>query len=284
MNFYQISGIPSDFGVVLLTLSLILLLTPYFSGVDFGIIKTPKLRVQTQKRLKTIGPLIMIICLLLYLPIWNQFFRITLFPRLGSSASPLLGQSIRIGTSDANYRIEVSVRNPSETEDRLIDRVMIIARSGDDNCAYLLSPPSTSFEISDELLLLPDEENAASADNTSFSFQGAVTEEQDRDFVYQVIGSYTVSYGCETVRSLTLSFDTSIVVPKNSPIQFQIILPRDLHITNHVESSFSDTTNIDSTNIDSLLDVMGNDVLKSFPYVEINVWDSEVLEPILFVK
>src|SRR3989304_134035 len=44
MNFFEVSGIPSEYGVLLLTLCLILALSPYFSGVDFGIIKIPRFK------------------------------------------------------------------------------------------------------------------------------------------------------------------------------------------------------------------------------------------------
>ncbi len=58
MNIFEIFGIPSEFGLSLLTVSLILFLSPYFSGVDFGVIKIPKLKIKTKKWLKFVGPVL----------------------------------------------------------------------------------------------------------------------------------------------------------------------------------------------------------------------------------
>ena len=54
-------GIPDEFGVIVLTFSFVLLLTPYLSGSDFGIFKIPDLTEKINKKLKYIGPIIFIL-------------------------------------------------------------------------------------------------------------------------------------------------------------------------------------------------------------------------------
>ena len=88
MNVFDIFGIPSEFGLSLLTLSLILFLSPYFSGVDFGVIKIPKLKIKTKKWLKFVGPILLLASVSLYLPYLVEI----LFPFKGTKPSY---QSIR---------------------------------------------------------------------------------------------------------------------------------------------------------------------------------------------
>jgi hypothetical protein len=61
--------IPQAFGAVLLSLSLILTLAPYFAGHDFGIFKIPSFREPTNRRLKFGGPIALALAIVLHLPI-----------------------------------------------------------------------------------------------------------------------------------------------------------------------------------------------------------------------
>ena len=70
-NAFNKIGLPNEFGVVLLIFSFILLIAPYLSGFDFGIFKIPRFSKKTKQRLKYIGPIIFIICLLLYYPFFE---------------------------------------------------------------------------------------------------------------------------------------------------------------------------------------------------------------------
>lgn len=69
-SFFKISGLPDSFGVVLLVFSFILLLAPYFSGADFGLFKIPAVTEYAKKLLKIIGPVLFILCILSFVPIF----------------------------------------------------------------------------------------------------------------------------------------------------------------------------------------------------------------------
>jgi hypothetical protein len=51
---------------------LILVLAPYFSGLDFGVIKIPAFNPDLQKRLKWIGPIIMLLIISIHIPFYNS--------------------------------------------------------------------------------------------------------------------------------------------------------------------------------------------------------------------
>lgn len=69
VSLFKLSGLPDPFGIVLLIFSFILLLSPYFSGADFGIFKVPLFTPLTKKWLKLIGPIIFFLCVFSFLPI-----------------------------------------------------------------------------------------------------------------------------------------------------------------------------------------------------------------------
>ncbi|HAC63753.1 MAG TPA: hypothetical protein DCF68_09485 [Cyanothece sp. UBA12306] len=68
-SIYEFFGLPSQFGVILLTFGFILVLSPYLSGLDFGIFKIPKLDKNIQEQLKFLGPPIFILFIVFFLPI-----------------------------------------------------------------------------------------------------------------------------------------------------------------------------------------------------------------------
>jgi len=72
-SLFTLAGLPGEFGVTLLLFSFILLLTPYFSGSDFGILKIPKLSLSSKKKLKYAGPLAISLAIALQLPFFPAF-------------------------------------------------------------------------------------------------------------------------------------------------------------------------------------------------------------------
>lgn len=58
---YELIGLPETFGVVLLTFGLVLALSPFFSGVDFGIFQVPAFDTTTVKTLRIAGPAVFIV-------------------------------------------------------------------------------------------------------------------------------------------------------------------------------------------------------------------------------
>ena|SRR6266568_411028 len=69
-SLFKMSGLPEPFGVVLLVFSLILLLTPYFSGAGFGLFTIPIVNERAKKLLKIIGPILFVSCILFFVPIF----------------------------------------------------------------------------------------------------------------------------------------------------------------------------------------------------------------------
>jgi hypothetical protein len=67
VSIFKWLGLPEAVATVLLILSIILLLAPYFSG-NLGILNIPDFTPVVKKRLKLIGPIIVILCVLFFLP------------------------------------------------------------------------------------------------------------------------------------------------------------------------------------------------------------------------
>jgi SAM-dependent methyltransferase len=68
---FELINLPKEFGVIILIFSLILLVSPYFEGLDFGIFKVPTFKVSTKNFLKYFGPAFFIIVILLFVRIWK---------------------------------------------------------------------------------------------------------------------------------------------------------------------------------------------------------------------
>lgn len=71
ISIIKLTGLPDIFVGLLLILSLIFVLAPYFPGKDFGPIKIPMFTPSAQKRLKIIGPIIFLGLVTLFLPLIN---------------------------------------------------------------------------------------------------------------------------------------------------------------------------------------------------------------------
>jgi hypothetical protein len=72
ISSYNKVGLPDAFATILLGFAFILLIAPYFSNADFGIIKVPDFQPQTKAKLIVLGPLIMLAVCLLFLPVWRN--------------------------------------------------------------------------------------------------------------------------------------------------------------------------------------------------------------------
>jgi hypothetical protein len=74
-NILQLLGLPSEFGILLLILSLILTLAPYLAGNDFGLMKIPNFDDSIKRKLKYIGPLSLLLVFSLhfnYKVMWSK--------------------------------------------------------------------------------------------------------------------------------------------------------------------------------------------------------------------
>ena len=71
ISLFEWSRLPMPFGVAVLLLLLIFLLSPYFSGSNFGLFNIPQF-AETQKRaLKIIGPVLFVLSIFSFLPLWT---------------------------------------------------------------------------------------------------------------------------------------------------------------------------------------------------------------------
>ena len=67
-SMLQRAGWPDQICLVLFTLALVLTLSPYLGGVDFGGIKVPKLPTQVTRVMYFLGPMLLLASLLLFIP------------------------------------------------------------------------------------------------------------------------------------------------------------------------------------------------------------------------
>lgn len=71
-NTLQLMGIPKEFGLVLLTLALILAISPYLGSTDLGIFKVPSFSPRVTQVLYFLGPILLFVTVLLFFPIRKQ--------------------------------------------------------------------------------------------------------------------------------------------------------------------------------------------------------------------
>jgi len=67
----EVLGVPKEFGSILLILALILLISPYVGGTDWGIFKVPQFSQRTTMVLRWLGPLLFLASILLFVP-WRR--------------------------------------------------------------------------------------------------------------------------------------------------------------------------------------------------------------------
>lgn len=71
-NIYQLLGIPEAVGIVVFTFALILTLSPFFPNTDFGIFKVPDFPSSISKKIRIIGPILLIFSIAVYMPIFVE--------------------------------------------------------------------------------------------------------------------------------------------------------------------------------------------------------------------
>lgn len=74
---YQSLGIPDPVSATFVALFIILTLSSWAAGQDFGIFKIPNFNNTTKKRLKIIGPLLLTFSLLAFIPFWSSTSKIS---------------------------------------------------------------------------------------------------------------------------------------------------------------------------------------------------------------
>jgi len=92
-NTLDLLGVPKEIGIILVTLCIILAISPYLGGSDLGIFKVPKLPIRSSQVLRYLGPLLFLLGLLLFLPCWRR-----------SSAPPLF--AVRAVDTNSKYRLQ----------------------------------------------------------------------------------------------------------------------------------------------------------------------------------
>jgi VHL beta domain len=71
-NTYEQLGLPAHIGEILFVMSLVLTLSPYLSGADFGIFRVPAFPDPIRKHLKLLGPILLAASTLLFFPFWPE--------------------------------------------------------------------------------------------------------------------------------------------------------------------------------------------------------------------
>ncbi len=71
-SIFERIGLPKEFGVILLTFGLILCVSPYMSGMQFGIFSVPQFEQKAREKLKVFGPPVFGVIILLFFPIWKD--------------------------------------------------------------------------------------------------------------------------------------------------------------------------------------------------------------------
>jgi len=114
----ELLGLPKQFGFLLLSLTLILLISPYVGGTDWGIFKVPQFSLGTTTVLRWLGPLLFLAGILLFVP-WRR----------ERGKRPV--SATRAVESDSKYRlqtIEEIVKIEAAANDMHIDGLQISDR------------------------------------------------------------------------------------------------------------------------------------------------------------
>lgn len=67
-NLLQILNLPDGFGYLPLVLALVLGLAPYLGGSDFGIVKIPAFEASAQRKLRVVGPCLLLTAIIVHVP------------------------------------------------------------------------------------------------------------------------------------------------------------------------------------------------------------------------
>jgi len=71
VSTYQRLGVPSNVINTILVIIIALLLAPYLGGLDFGVLKVPDFPPTIEHLLKWIGPALLLVFLILFIPAWK---------------------------------------------------------------------------------------------------------------------------------------------------------------------------------------------------------------------
>ena len=72
ISTFKLLGIPDGFLVFLLTFLFILLISPYFGGINFGSFQVPNFSSTWKKYLKITMPFIFVFSIMLCIPYWHE--------------------------------------------------------------------------------------------------------------------------------------------------------------------------------------------------------------------
>lgn len=72
LSTYDRLGLPPQIGIGFVIVSFIVLLWPYFAGLDFTKIKFPPITITHKKLFKILGPLLLAVSLFAFYPLWDH--------------------------------------------------------------------------------------------------------------------------------------------------------------------------------------------------------------------
>ena len=72
VNTYQRLSVPSNVIHTIFVLIIILLLSPYVGGIDFGFFKVPAFPPEIELLFKWVAPFLFVVFLMLFIPIWKS--------------------------------------------------------------------------------------------------------------------------------------------------------------------------------------------------------------------
>lgn len=168
------------------------------------------------------------------LDLFKDYILLSPTSHLTSTAeSPLSIQQLLLSSSDAYYKLEITVQN-FLAQETLIKSINISSMENDASIPCHTGEPG--FRFSDKF-------QVHSSDDSVLSFQGTVVNEDQDGYQYLVTGFTNSNCG---QRSLNLNFETSFVLPPNQFSTFYLLFPHQLKIVNDGEqSSESDISNYD---------------------------------------
>lgn len=149
----QVIGIPEKFGLVLLTFALILAISPYMGGTDFGIFKVPGFSPKVARALCFLGPILLLVAVLLFVPFWKQNGKLsTSLARSVDSGSKYRLQSITdiVRLEAANHGIHIDgihIGDRLHIDDlvRICSKAWFPDKSADEVKAVLQAARATAF-------------------------------------------------------------------------------------------------------------------------------------------
>lgn len=97
-SIFKYLNLPEGFGELTISFAFILLIAPYFSGLDFGIVRIPQFRENTKKTFKFFGPVLFAFSILLFIPFLERTNVVSLENPFGESEILLDEKDLKIQT------------------------------------------------------------------------------------------------------------------------------------------------------------------------------------------